>query len=82
MADSDERNGSQAAQVEWLDQVDALLARAGMLTEAARSGDAPLAERIGLLVEIIAVRQRLQARRAALLAGASVRGATGSSGSK
>lgn len=54
-------------QLAWLDRVDALLARAEALTGAARAEDAPLGERIGLWIEIIAVRKQLSGERLALL---------------
>lgn len=50
----------------WIERVDALLARAEVLTGRARADDAPLSERISLWVEIIAVRQRIAAERRAL----------------
>jgi hypothetical protein len=54
--------------LEWIERVDTLLGRAEMLTGAARADDAPLADRLGLWVEIIAVRKQLHRERAALLA--------------
>lgn len=57
-------------QLVWIDRVDALLARAEILTGAARADDAPLAERIGLWVEIVAVRKRLKRERLARLGAA------------
>lgn len=52
--------------LEWIERIDALLERAEVLTSAARAQDAPLAERIGLWVEIIAVRKQLDGERTAL----------------
>jgi len=55
----------------WIERIDALLERAELLTSVARAEDAPLAERIGLWVEIIAVRKQLDGERAALAASAT-----------
>lgn len=52
--------------LEWIERVDALLARAETLTGMARAEDAPLAARIGLSVEIIALRQEIAMERRSL----------------
>lgn len=54
----------------WIERVDALLERAEDVVGLARADDAPLAERIGLWVEIIAVRKRIAVERCALVRAA------------
>jgi hypothetical protein len=49
----------------WLEKVDAALAQAEAVTAIARAADAPLAERIGLWVEITDLRRRVQGERLA-----------------
>ena len=64
-----EQNGTGVAlrnRRDWVDRVDALLARAETLVGAARVDDAPLAERIELWVDIVALRTRLQDERVLL----------------
>jgi hypothetical protein len=56
-----------AERLDWIERVDAVLARAEAVTGAARADDAPLSDRIALWVEIIAVRQRLHDERARML---------------
>jgi len=53
--------------LQWIERIDALLERAELLTGMARAEDAPLAERIGLWVEIVAVRKQLDDERVALV---------------
>ena len=57
--------------LDWIEHVDALLMRAEMLTGSARAADAPLGQRVGLWVEISAVRRQLAHERALLLAAAA-----------
>ncbi len=63
LSDQDER-----ALKLWLAKLDMLLDRAETLVGAARAEDAPLAERIGLWIEIVALRQRVAAAQAGLSA--------------
>jgi hypothetical protein len=52
----------------WIAQADTLLADAGLLIGAARADEVALSDRLGLCVEIAAVRKRLGEERAALIA--------------
>ncbi len=54
--------------LDWIERVDALLERAELLTGSARAADAPLGQRVGLWVEISAVRRQLDRERTSLLA--------------
>jgi hypothetical protein len=56
--------------LDWIERADALLARAEIVTAAARADEAPLSHRIELWVEIIAVRKRLHDTRTMMLATA------------
>jgi hypothetical protein len=63
---------SATVQLGWIDDVDALLARAELVIGMTRADVAPIADRLALWVDIVALRNDLDAERQRLTRGTAL----------